>query len=1039
MNSDDILNGAKKALIDKSFNSQINFKPTLLLNNDNNKLVDRIQKELRSCDKFKFSTAFINENGIKPFLQIFEELDEKNVKGQILTTDYLYFTDPKAIRSLNRFKNIEVRIYKTEKNDGFHTKGYLFRKHGICTGIVGSSNLTGAALNINQEWNIGFTSEYDGELLVTLNNEFNRLWNHNQTKSLDEYLSEYEVIYRKSKSVKEAIKITQDAKLDSEGLKPNSMQNKFLENLSYLVEDGEDKAILVSATGTGKTYASAFAVRQMHPKKFLFLVHRQQIAEQALEAYKKVFKDYDDISFGVLGGGKHETGSDFLFATFQSMNSQNRFLEFERNEFDFIVVDEVHRAAADTYKNIIEYFEPKFLLGMSATPWRNDSKNKKLFELFDDNIVYQVTLQDALDEDLLCPFHYYGISDLKFEGNIVNDDFDSNKLNTNEKKLFSKRIFQSEIDDSINFEKLNLEKVEDKIKKFRFLTSDERVRHILEKSEGYGFSGDRIKALVFCSSVIESKILAKKFNELNHPSIALDGSCTFKDRENAIDRLVNDDNESNLEYIFTYDIFNEGVDIPEVNQVILIRSTKSSIVFVQQLGRGLRKAEDKEYVIILDFIGSYKNNYMIPIALSGMKNYSKDELREYVIEGNKYIPGASSISFDKVSRKEIFKSIDSSNFSQLRDLREKYHNLKRMLGRRPLLCDIFENDEFDALLIFNKVDCYHNFLIDTDKQYKEEFSEFLSDKEIALLKFVSKRLSNGIRPHELIILKSLMYNKYFLYSQVVTMLDEEYSLKNQHDSIKSALNYLNLSFYKKMDGNYQNDLFSSILKIDGLDYENLFFKSDFNIINNLEENLNYQFQISDEFNKFLTTNSLFRDHFEDLINFALLRYESQYSCGSDLKLYSKYTTEDVMRVLNWSSRVLPLNMGGHEVQDNAGAIFVTYEKNDDRSESTKYPDLFIDRTCLDWTSTNPRYMSSPDLIDFINYQNNETEFYLFVQKSKNDSDFYFVGKVDPIEPKEITIPSDNGAVTPVVNFKLKLHDPLDEKLYDYFITDLYSD
>lgn len=1030
MNNNEILKGAIKALIDKDYDAGIELKPSLIFNNESNNVLSVIESQLLECDEFKFCTAFISDEGIKPLLIIFQELEKRNIEGKILTTDYLYYTDPKAVRKLDSFENITVKIFKGR----FHTKGYLFSKNDIHTGVVGSSNLTGPALSVTKEWNIGFTSTYDGELLETLYDEFEELWESENAVLAKDYLHEYEILHKQFTFQNNIKWITHSYKeSNSKSLTPNSMQVEFLKRLDDLmINRGESKALLVSATGTGKTYASAFAVKKFRPKRFLFLVHRQQIAEQSLKTYKKVFDD-SNITFGILGGGKHETDADFVFSTFQSMNANDRFKSFERDEFDYIVVDEVHRAAADTYSKIIEYFNPEFLLGMSATPWRTD--NKEIFGFFDDNIVYQVTLRDALEEELLCPFHYYGISDLEFEGQLVDEKFDlSDKLNKKDKQLL--------VNDSDNFTSSSDKFDDEAFKKFNFLTSDERVRHILEKSEFFGYSGDRIKALVFCSSVSEAKILAKKFNEKNHPSMALDANYSYDEREEAIKRLTDDTVKNKLEYLFTYDIFNEGVDIPQVNQVILARPTKSPIVFVQQLGRGLRKSKNKDYVVVLDFIGNYKNNYMIPIALSGIKNHDKDTLRTYLTKGNQLIPGLSSISFDSVSRKQIYKSIDDSKLSQKRDLKEKYHTLKRLIGRVPSLCDIQESDELDASLILSRSDfnSYYSFLIYADNEYKKEYEGSLNDEELSILKFISKRLSRGIRPHELLILKYLMYNKYFTIKDIEKLLSTEYGLQNQLESIKSALNYLNFSFFKKMDGNYHKDLFTTfMLKIDGWDYENLFFKSDFDIINDLKNNLDYQFDISSIFKRLLSSNNLFRNHLEDLIDYSLIRYQSNYSSENNLKLYGKYTTEDVMMVLNWSSRELPLNIGGYLEKDNECPIFVTYEKNDDRSESTRYPDAFIDREYFSWMSRSRLTLSSEELYPFIHCHENDVNFHLFLQKSKKDTDYYYIGKVIPENPQETTIPGKNGVDLSIVNFKLKLQDLMDETLYNYFITNIYDD
>lgn len=293
--------------------------------------------------------------------------------------------------------------------------------------------------------------------------------------------------------------------------------------------------------------------------------------------------------------------------------------------------DEVHRAGAKSYKTIIDYFQPKFLLGMSATPERSDGFD--IFELFDHNIAYEIRLNDAMKEDLICPFHYFGITELTVEGKIIDDQT-----------------------------------------QFNHLVSDARVQYIKEKVEFYGYSGSRVKGLVFCSRNEEAQNLSKKFNDIGYRTVALSGASSQEERAEAVQRLGQDENEGALDYIFTVDIFNEGVDIPEINQVVMLRPTKSAIIFVQQLGRGLRKVFGKEYVVVLDFIGNYDNNYLIPIALSGDQSYNKDNIRRYVAESNRIIYGCSTINFDKITRERIYKSIDHADFNDLKIIKPGLFN-----------------------------------------------------------------------------------------------------------------------------------------------------------------------------------------------------------------------------------------------------------------------------------------------------------------------------------------------------------------------------
>jgi len=359
MNPEDIINGAKTAFIDEQFSSSADFRPKLLYNNRNNKVINSIRDELKDCDEFIISSAFITYSGIVQLLEEFKQLEKNNIKGKILTTDYLYFTEPKALRKLQEFENLEIKLYSQEK-EGFHTKGYIFKKDNIYRGIVGSSNLTMNALAVNKEWNVEFTSLEEGEMLTELKREFNDLWA--QANELDDVLPVYEKIYNDNKNFKKIRQITDELKEQNiKELTPNIMQEDFIKNLRNLIKQGENRAILVSATGTGKTYASAFAVKDFKPKRFLFLVHREQIAKQSIAAYKNIFKDHEN--FGLLSGNSKQGDKNYLFATIQTMSKDDVYTEYSKDHFDYIIIDEVHKAGALSYQKIFQYFEPKFWLG----------------------------------------------------------------------------------------------------------------------------------------------------------------------------------------------------------------------------------------------------------------------------------------------------------------------------------------------------------------------------------------------------------------------------------------------------------------------------------------------------------------------------------------------------------------------------------------------------------------------------------------------------------------------------------------------------
>ena len=956
MKSDEIINGAKTAFIDGNVSSSADFKPKLLYNDGPNKVINSIKDELRNCDEFIISSAFITLSGIIPLLEEFKFLEANNIKGKILTTDYLYFTEPKALRKLQSFSNIEVKLY-SHKNDGFHTKGYIFKKDDSYRAIVGSSNLTMNALSVNKEWNVEFTSLDEGEMFGDLKHEFESLWN--SADDLCDVLPVYEKIYNDNKNFSDVRKITADLKEKHiRNLAPNIMQEEFIDNLRDLIKSGEKRAILVSATGTGKTYASAFAVRDFKPKRFLFLVHREQIAKQALEAFKNVFNDHEN--FGLVSGNSKQFDKNYVFSTIQTMSKEDVYRNYDENHFDYIIVDEVHKSGAMSYLKVINYFKPQFLLGMTASPERTDGFN--IYDLFDNNIAHEIRLQEALEEDLLCPFHYFGISDVEFDDETIDDDF----------------------------------------KDFNLLASEKRVDYLLEKSEFYGYSGDRIKALVFCSRKNEAQLLSKAFTKRGHPSVVLTGDNSQDERFDAIDRLTNDDNPDKLEYIFTVDIFNEGVDIPEINQVLLVRPTESPIIFIQQLGRGLRKYKNKEFVVILDFIGNYKNNFMIPIALSGDRSYDKDIYRKYLMQGNKIIPGASSINFDEISKKRIFESINNTSFSRVALFKEKYNNLKFKLGRIPMLCDFYENGDFNPLLILNhnSFDCYLDFI----QKVEKDFTNPLSEEEINSLKFVSKNLADGKRPHEIIILKCLMYNKAFNIDKVLDILKRDYGLEEQVLSVESAVNILNLDFFTKNEK---------------AKYGSTTFFSD-------------NYQISDSFKRFLL-NETYKKHLLDVLNFGLLRYGEIYKSPMLLKLYEKYSRKDVCRLLNWPHDDSS-TMYGYRVKHNTCPIFVTYHKDEDISQSTKYEDQFMSKEIFSWMTRSKVKLESREAQAIINHEKTNLAIHLFIKKSDDEGkDFYYMGQAKPIDYKQTTINNDKGEILPIVNFKYKLECEVTDELYSYFV------
>ena len=858
--------GFAAAFINRNISSNLAYKPQFVSNDyrQGKKVLSSIEDELFSCDEFAISVAFITRGGITPLLQTLKELEKRGIPGRILTTDYLNFSEPKAMETLAGLKNITLKMYVTEEaREGFHTKGYIFKKEELYRIIIGSSNMTQSALTTNREWNTKIVSAEQGEYTQDVLAEFEQLWDSSYALPYEKFIDQYSESYVRNKVIrkqKEIARKQEVVRLEEFTLQPNSMQVGFIANLQKLREYGEEKALLISATGTGKTYASAFALREENPEKVLFLVHREQIAKQAIRSYKKVFGNTK--SFGLLSGNSKEYDAEYLFSTMNMMARPEVHERFSPDEFQVIVIDEAHRTGAGSYQEIMKYFKPKFWLGMTASPERTDDFD--VFEAFDHNIAYEIRLQQAMEENLLCPFHYFGITDLRIDGEAVEDKAD-----------------------------------------FNCLISDTRVDYVIEQAAFYGFSGSRVKGLIFCSSKREAAVLSEKFNDRGFRTLALTGEDKQEKREEAVERLVSDGREDILDYIFTVDIFNEGVDIPEINQVIMLRPTESPIVFVQQLGRGLRKAEDKEYVVILDFIGNYENNFMIPIALSGERNYNKDNMRRYVMEGCRVIPGASTIHFDEIAKNKIFRSIDQMKGIKS-IIKKSYRDLKYRLGRVPTLMDFYKNGEVDPLLILEHYKTYYYFLQSVDR---EQCTESLTEKEVLTLEYVSKVVARGKRPHEAEILSEIMKRGQVDKLFVIEEIERKYGSRVSEREIDSAVSNLEGSFVSKSD---EQKKYAQIEMVQSTQ-SGMIWR-----MRSLYERLNHP---------------AFYSFMKDLVELSQARMQDLYAGKlreDAFVLYEKYSRRDVCQLLN-CTRDMSSTMYGMRRIDGDACIFVTYHKQESAS------------------------------------------------------------------------------------------------------------
>ena len=868
MNNTDVIPELHKSLItgciDCSAKSLEEYQPKLLLNSPQSKVLSNIITELKKCDEFFFSVAFVTNGGVAVLIETLKELEKKRVQGKIIVSEYQYFTQPLALERLIGLKNLDVRIISQEQH--LHSKGYILRNNKTISLIVGSSNLTQDALCKNQEWNLQITTSSHGSLIMDTFEEFNRLYKC-ATPVTPEWLETYKQIYKKQHEIEKRVvnEFEEDSIASIRPIIPNRMQSSALESLELLRSEGSKKALLISATGTGKTYLSSFDVKIVNPKRFLFVVHRENIARTVMKSFKRIFGESKKM--GILTGSEKDFEADYIFSTIQTLSKPEILKKFSPDYFNYIVIDEVHRSGAVSYRTILEYFNPNFLLGMTATPERTDGYD--IFKAFDYNIAYEIRLHTALEEDMLSPFHYYGVTDISVDGKLMDDNTDFNNL-----------------------------------------VSNERIERIIENSKFYGCDQGRIKGLIFCKRVEEAKELSEKLNLKGYHTIALSGENDEKEREACIERLESDDRQDYLDYILTVDIFNEGVDIPSVNQIIMLRPTQSAIVFVQQLGRGLRKAEDKDYLTVIDFIGNYSNNYLVPIALYGDSSYNKDTLRKLISTGSNLIPGASTVNFDQVSKQRIYEAIDTARVNSYKELKEDYLLLKYKLGRIPSMMDFVEHGSRDPMMYVEKDGSLYAFI---DKQ---ENIGALSPLQIRRLSFFSKEVCDGKRLEETLLLKLLIEKEQVSLGEFTRILRDEYQIESH--SIDSAINYLNGEFHQMSD----REKYGSTKYVELSD----------------EGNLSKTKELDE-----LLSSPTFHSHLLDSINFAINRFtysfdSNQYFNG--FSLYHKYSRKDVCRILNWSKDEHS-TIYGYKIKSNTCPIFVTYSKREDILPSINYQDYFL--------------------------------------------------------------------------------------------------
>lgn len=686
-------------------------------------------KQIENSTVSYILTSFVMKSGVDYIKKALKTAAEKDADIKICTGDYLFVTQPEALEELLNIDNrIEVRIWRS-RGISFHPKAYLFQNANHECFFIGSSNLSKSALSHGVEWNLSVSNHkkvFDEALEQFLKTFYSDSTVPLNKETLKEYVREYDEYHRKNpdfvKAWSEAEK--RDLMLPSidnkipkvsgireaapsyETIRPRPAQTEALEELEKTLEEEYDKALVVMATGLGKTYLAGFFAQNF--KRVLFIAHREEILQQAKNSFNRIMPERTG---GIFDGKRKEKNADTVFASIFSLSMKKHLYSFNRDEFDLIIVDEFHHAAAKTYRRVLDYFHPEFLLGITATPDRND--NKDVYAICDGNVAYRIDFLEAIGRRWLSPFIYYG----------VYDDTDYSQITWLGNKYDEQELLQVQLRNEMA----------------------EKILHAWEAKK-------QTRTIGFCSSIKQANFLSDYFNKRGYRTIALHSQQVKAGRHETIDKLT----KGELDVIFTVDLFNEGVDIPSVDTLLFVRPTESLTVFTQQIGRGLRLHESKTHCVIIDLIGNYRN---ADIKLSLFDTSKTDKKNTRFVQP--VVPEFCEIHLD-VEVIDLLKEMTRKRQPRKEKLLHDYMNLKLELGRRPSYLELHLYGQSESVQYRQEFDSYYGFLMwagELNERESEVYSRYKdwlievertgmtkSYKMVVLLAMLERGFNNWYQP-----------------------------------------------------------------------------------------------------------------------------------------------------------------------------------------------------------------------------------------------------------------------------------------------------
>lgn len=876
-------------------------------------MLGELKREIVTSDSIDMLVSFIKWSGLRCIMEELREFTEKkNGRLRIITTSYMEATDYKAIEELSKLPNTEIKVSYDVDRTRLHAKAYMFKREtGFTTAYIGSSNLSNPALTSGLEWNIKVTEKDSFDIIKKFEATFESYWNDSEFVYFDIDREEdkkklWGALNKKKTNDENEIVFNFD-------IKPYHYQKEILERLQVeRTVYGRTRNLLVAATGVGKTVISAFDYKRFRKEngghaKLLFVAHREEILKQSLNTFRGILKDYN---FGDLMVGDYTPASlDHLFISIQSFNSAKLYEKTSKEFYDFIIVDEFHHAPAASYQTLLNYYNPKILLGLTATPERMDGED--VLKYFEHTIAAEMRLNEAIDRKLLSPFQYF----------CVSDTVDLSKLK------WSRRGYDIK----------ELENV--------YTSNTIRSNQIINSIKKYVTDIEEVKGLGFCVSIEHAKYMADFFNKSNIPSVALYGGMDANVRREAKEKLANGE----IKFIFVVDLYNEGIDIPEVNTILFLRPTESLTVFIQQLGRGLRLSEGKECLTVLDFVGQAHRNYNFEEKFRALVGKTKHSIRYYIENGFFNLPKGCFIHLEKQAKEYVLRNIKDSQNTR-RNLIDKIGYFTEDTGIDLTLSNFLEHYKMSIYDFYGK---------NGDRSFKRMMVEagLLDDFYISEESIFTKRLPN------LFHINSGKFIKF-----IIDYLNKDKEVSNEEERLM-----LNMFYYSFYNSNPKKEGLSSIEE--GVE----------RIIQGKE--------IREEIIDILTYNY---EHME------LLNIENDFDFSCPLDVHCNYSTSQIMAALGYfNEEKSPAFREGvkHFEDKKLDIFFITLNKSEkDFSPSTLYEDYAINDTLFHWQSQSSTSQKSNTGQRYINHRKTGNKIALFVRDYKKcngyTSPFIFLGSCE---------------------------------------------